>query len=176
MLVDSSTPPSVGNNAALAGSSRRRAAALSLRLVSAGALFSAGWVLAAVAPFATSINTGLIQALDSVGKNLYGSAAFGVSAVPGNPVMPAGRVQIDLASDSRISTAIGLFIPGNPVIPNDPCRRIAQLEVGPASVSAEGPSVTIAYDPQFNPPNLVARTLNISVPNVARCPASATTF
>ena len=117
---------------------------------------------------------GLVQALDSVGKNLFGSAAFGVSAVPGNPVFPAGNVQIDLASDSRISTAIGVFIPGNPVVGN-PCRRIAQLELRPPSVASDEPGLVLAYDPQYAPPLVVARTLGSSVPNVARCP-SATTF
>ena len=164
MLVDSSTHSPIG----------KRAATLARRCLSAGAVFSAGWVLAATAPFATSINLGLIQALDSVGKNLFGSAAFGVSAVPGNPVFPAGNVQIDLASDSRISTAIGVFIPGNPVVGN-PCRRIAQLELRPPSVASDEPGLVLAYDPQYAPPLVVARTLGSSVPNVARCP-SATTF
>lgn len=169
MHADSSTP-------SCAGTRRKRAGSFSRKLLSAGALFSAGWVFAAVAPFATSINLGLIQALDSVGKSHFGSAAFGVTAIPGNPVFPAGHVQLDFASDSRIATAIGLFIPGNPVIPADPCRRIAQLELHPASVATEGPTVVLAYDAQFGVPTMVARSLNGNAPNVARCPASATTF
>jgi hypothetical protein len=120
---------------------------------------------------------GLIQALDSVGKNLFGSAAFGVTAVPGNPVSPAGIVQFDIASDTRLGTAVGVFIPGNPVSPA--CSRVAQLELRPASIATEGPMLVLAYDPQFGTPTMEARStcsLNSSVPNVARCPASATTF
>ena len=169
MHADSSSP-------SCAGTRRKRAGSCSRKLLSASALFGAGWVFAAVAPFATSINLGLIQAFDSVGKNLFGSAAFGVNGIPGNPVFPAGNVQLDFAVDSRIGTAIGMFIPGNPVIPADPCRRMAQLELHPASVATEGPTVVLAYDPQFAAPTMVARPLNGNAPNVARCPAAATTF
>ena len=178
MNADSSSHSSVliGNSASFSGATRKRACSLSRKILSAGALFCAGWVFAAVVPVATSINLGLVQAFDSVGKNLFGSAAFGVAAVPGNPIFPAGNVQIDLASDSRVGTAIGLFIPGNPVIPADPCRRIAQLELRPASVATEGPTLLLAYEPQFGVPTMVARSLVGSAPNVARCNASATTF
>ena len=40
------------------------------------ALFGAGYAVASVLSFATSINLGLVQALDSVGKNLFGSQVF----------------------------------------------------------------------------------------------------
>jgi hypothetical protein len=72
---------------------------------------------------------------------------------------------------------VGVFIPGNPVSPA--CSRVAQLELRPASIATEGPMLVLAYDPQFGTPTMEARStcsLNSSVPNVARCPASATTF
>lgn len=99
-----------------------------------------------------------------------------MTAVPGNPVFPAGNVQFDIAGDTRLGTAVGFFVPGNPVIPGGPCRRVAQLEVHPASIATEGPILVVAYDAQMGMPTLVPRSLTSSVPNVARCPASATTF
>lgn len=100
-----------------------------------------------------------------------------MTAVPGNPVFPAGNVQFDIAGDTRLGTAVGVFIPGNLVSPA--CSRVAQLELRPASIATEGLTLVLAYDPQFGTPTMEARStssLNSSVPNVARCPASATTF
>ncbi len=46
--------------------------------------FTSGWATGGTA-FATSINQGLVTALDSVGKNLFGTPVFG-------PVFPADPV------------------------------------------------------------------------------------
>ena len=93
-----------------------------------GALFcfGPGWVVASV-PFATQINQGLVQALNSVGQNLFGSAVFGARAHPPDPVYPIGGVKLDLATDSRIPAVLGVFHPS--MFPNDPCYPVAQIQV-----------------------------------------------
>ena len=151
---------------------RQKMTRLAARGLAGAAVFAAGYVSAVTGGlYATNINIGLLNAFDSVGKNLFGDAVFSASLpsqfVPGNPV------RLDVATDSRISAALGVFIPGNPVAPN-PCTRIAQLVVTPASLSTEAATVQLYYDQSavtvFTslPPNSVA-------PNVARCAAATTT-
>ena len=154
-------------------------ARLALKALTGGALFAAGYVAAvAAAPYATSINVGLVNAFDAVGKNLFGNAVF--SAIPPNPAVPGNPVRIDIAADSRIATSLGVFIPPNPIIPGDPCRRAAQLVFKPATFG-DGvllpPSATLYYDSslaglsvqvfQQTPPDPVA-------PALARCPGATT--
>ncbi|MGD2064065.1 MAG: hypothetical protein PVF51_10855 [Nitrospirota bacterium] len=69
--------------------------------------FTAGIVIGATStPFTTKINGGLVMALDSVGKNLFGDRMFAASVQsPADPVQSDG-VQIDL----------GLY-PPDPVFP-----------------------------------------------------------
>ena len=87
------------------------------RALAGTALFAAGYAMATVLPFATSINLGLVQALDSVGKSLYGSQVFSARTLPPSPIFPAGAVALDVASDSRIGTSIGVFFPTDPAQP-----------------------------------------------------------
>ena len=152
---------------------RQKMTRLAARGLAGAAVFAAGYVSAVTGGlYATNINIGLLNAFDSVGKNLFGDAVFSASLpsqfVPGNPV------RIDVARDSRIGASFGVFVPGNPGVPNDLCRRIAQLVVTPASLSTEAATVQLYYDQSavtvFTslPPNLVA-------PNVARCAAATTT-
>lgn len=152
----------------------QKLARLAVRSLAGAAVFAAGYVSAfSGSLFATSINLGLLNAFDSVGKNLFGEAVFSASLpsqfVPGNPV------RIEVATDSRISAALGVFVPGNPVVPTDPCRRIAQLVVTPSSLSSEvGPSVQFYYDPETvtaYPLNHYQIAPGQSAPNVARCTA-----
>jgi hypothetical protein len=140
------------------------------RAFTGSALFAAGYALAAVLPFSTSINTGLVQALDSVGKSLYGSQVFSARALPPNPVFPSGAVALDVATDSRIGTSIGVFIPSDSVQPG-PCAQIALFEIVPptAGLGDGSGSWRLRYDPArltaeaaALPPNPV---------NVARCAA-----
>ena len=68
------------------------------------------------------------------------SAMGGVSgavAVPPNPVLPQGAIQMDIAIGSQIPALLGVFAPV------DPCRRFAQLEV-------QGGTVTIAVGDTFS--------------------------
>jgi hypothetical protein len=100
--------------------------------------FFAG-VVAGNTLFASSLNGGLLNAFTSVGQNLFGEGAFGASATPGNPVAPSGGVQMDISRDTILPVSVDLFIPGNPVVPGDPCRRVAQLSVvnGQASITLD---------------------------------------
>lgn len=134
------------------------------------ALFVAGYAVASVLPFATSINLGLVQAIDSVGKNLFGSQVFSARALPPSPIFPAGAVALDVASDSRIGTSIGVFFPTDPVQPG-PCTRIAAIDVIPPSGGlGEGPG---SYRLRYDPSRLVAEAVTFpnDPVNVARCTA-----
>lgn len=126
--------------------------------------FVAGWTTAAT-QFATSINSGLVQAFNSVGQNLFGAAVFSAVTVPPNPTLPQGAVQLDFAIDSQIPTQIGVFSP------LDPCRRFAQLEV-------QGDTLTIAVDYEALPEGftgeIVAKPLAAPPPAVNRCISSPT--
>lgn len=134
------------------------------------ALFGAGYAVASVLSFATSINLGLVQALDSVGKNLFGSQVFGARTLPPSPIFPAGAVALDVAADSRIGASIGVFFPNDPIQPS-PCTQIAALDVIPPSGGlGEGPgSYRLRYDPSRLVPE--ATTLPPNPINVARCTA-----
>src|SRR5687768_7042391 len=122
--------------------------------------FSAGWASAA-APFATKINTGLVNAFSSVGQNLFGEAVFDAVAVPPNPtvppnpIFPQGYVQMDVALDTQIPAVLGVFAPV------DPCRKLAQLEV-------QNGTMTIAID-ELVDANIVTRNLAAFPPAVNRC-------
>ena len=141
------------------------------RALAGAALFAAGYAVAAVLPFSTSINLGLVQALDSVGKNLFGSQVFSARALPPSPIFPAGAVALDVASDSRIGTSIGVFIPTDPIQPG-PCALIAALDIIPPSVGP-GEGSPGGYRLRYDPSRLTAEpaTLPPSPINVARCTA-----
>lgn len=141
------------------------------RAIVVGALFAAGYTAATALSFATSINLGLAQALDSVGKNLFGSAVFSARALPPNLVFPAGAVQLDVAADSRIGASVGVFLPPNPVQPNA-CTRIAAIDIVPPSLGTEGPA---SYRLRYDPSRLSAEAVAIPTDpiNVARCSGAA---
>jgi hypothetical protein len=134
--------------------------------------FAAGWASAS-APLATRINTGLVNAFGSVGQSLFGSAVFDAVAVPPNPVSPEGAVQLDLAVDSQIPVAMGVFVPPNPIAPTDPCRKFVQLEV-------QDGNVVVAVDPDAAPdgfPTVVEfKSLAAFAPRVDRCAAPPPTI
>lgn len=141
------------------------------RALVGAALFATGYAAATVLSFATSINFGLVQALDSVGKNLFGSQVFSARALPPNPVFPAGAVQLDVAGDTRIGASVGVFLPPNPVTPNA-CTRIAAIDIVPPSLGTEGPT---SYRLRYDPSRLVAEAVAIPTDplNVARCTGAA---
>jgi hypothetical protein len=118
-------------------------------------------VVAGKTLFATSLNTGLLNAFSSVGQNLLGEAAFGASTIPGNPIIPG--VQLDVSTATQIPIAMDVFVPGNPVVPGDPCRRVAQLSVGPA-----GATLTV----DANVPNFNLQVQNLAIPGNPIVPAA----
>ena len=152
--------PRSSNRAAQFSSFVRRIGRGSIAALLVG--FTAGWASAA-APFATKINTGLVQAFSAVGQNLFGEAVFDAVAVPPNPtvppnpVFPQGYVQMDVALDTQIPAVLGVFAPV------DPCRKLVQLEV-------QNGAVTIAVD-ELTDPNIVTRDLTAFPPAVDRCTA-----
>ena len=75
-------------------------------------------------PFATSLNSGLVKAFDSVGKNLLGDEAFGASQV--GIVPPDDGLQIDLVTPlgvnppddgAPVAKIINVVVPPEPVRP-----------------------------------------------------------
>jgi len=148
----------------------RRVSWIGVSLVMAGLVPGFfGGVVVGKTLFATSLNAGLLNAFGSVGENLLGEGAFGASAIPGNPIAPSGGVQVDVSTASQLPVSMGLFIPGNPVTPGDPCRRAAQ-------VSVVNGSVTVTIDPALVDQAHV-QFLNNGIPGnpvvPAVCPAQA---
>jgi hypothetical protein len=129
--------------------------------------FAGGWASAS-APFATRINTGLVSAFSSVGQNLFGEAVFDAATVPPNPVLPQGAVQVDVALDTQIPVAMGVFVPPNPTSPVDLCRKFVQLEV-------QDGHVVVAVDPDAAPQGFSAavelKSLAAFAPRLDRCAA-----
>lgn len=130
--------------------------------------FTSGWALASTA-FATRINTGLVNAFSSVGQNLFGEAVFGAVTVPPNPTQPQGAVQLDVALDTRIPVAMGIFVPPNPIAPVDPCRKFVQLEVqdGNVVIAVDHAAVPDGVDTQVQFKSLAA-----FAPRIDRCSTS----
>lgn len=143
---------------------RRRALTVGARVLAAGALFAAGYLSAiAGAPYATALNDGLVQALDSVGKNLLGDAVFGAQ--------PQDPMRIDVASDSRLAVALGVFVPPDPVTP---CTRVAQLVAGGLNADGLPLPVRLYYDPALPLTVIPGSPPDPIQPNVARCGAVTT--
>lgn len=141
------------------------------RALAGSALFAAGYAVAAAVSFATSINTGLVQAIDSVGKNLFGSQVFSARTLPPSPIFPAGAVALDVAADSRIGASIGVFFPTDPTQPG-PCAQMASIDIVPPSVGL-GDGAPGSYRLRYDPSRLTAEptTLPPNPINVARCTA-----
>lgn len=89
--------------------------------------FAGGWAFAGTL-VATEIDTGLLQAFNSVGQNLFGSAVFGVEAPP-NPIPPGTPVQLYFTDKPAIPVEINVLYPPN--YPPSPCRVYARLRIGP---------------------------------------------
>jgi hypothetical protein len=108
-------------------------------------------------------------AVDSVGKNLFGSQVFSARTLPPNPVFPAGAVALDVAADSRVGASIGVFFPNDPIQPS-PCTQIAAIDVIPPSGLGEGPG---SYRLRYDPSRLVAEAVTFPTDplHVARCTA-----
>jgi hypothetical protein len=88
-------------------------------------------------PFATTINAGLVNALNSVGQNLFGTSAFGARIQPPTPVRPES-VQIDIVAipwedfglpPSPIMPKIINLVVGYPPDEVHPCRIGMQITV-----------------------------------------------
>jgi len=101
--------------------------------------FCAGIVIGAIGPFTTEPNEGLVEALDSVGKNLFGYGMFGAQL---NPTTPSGpdQVQIDLVVyppdpvyptlfPKRVNFAFYPTVPSDH--PPDPCKTGLQINIAP---------------------------------------------
>jgi hypothetical protein len=115
--------------------------------------FPAGWALGNGA-----INKGLVNALGSVGENLFGEGNFGTSvvdvdgtgtqavqidvAVPPQPIVPPDPIQ---PPEPVIPVLLNVFQPPTPVAPA--CVASAQIVV-----TAEGVEVIINDDPLAVPP------------------------
>jgi hypothetical protein len=126
--------------------------------------FAAGYVVGG-SEFATQVNPGLVQALDSVGKNLFGSAVFGVF-LPQEPAVPTDPWRIDIAENTQIPVALSVFVPPNPIIPNDTCHAYLKVELS-------GGAALVKYDPFFAPDGFQMQAADLSaiVPNTSQCPA-----
>lgn len=112
----------------------------------------------AVAAYASSVHPGLVRALDSVGKNLFGSAVISAAN-------PSDTIRIDIAGDSLVAATLSVFAPGAP------CTRVAQLDV--LRSPAGEPPITLRVDPTRVTP-IPTSPPDPYVPNVARCTGGVT--
>lgn len=140
---------------------------IKLLLALSGA-FAAGWA-GGGGLFATSVNSGLVNALNSVGQNLFGSAVFR-AVQPADPVLPSDPIRVFFADNSRIPLAFNVFAPPDPITPTNPCRSYLQVSVDPVA------GVVVKYDPAAVPAgfstDMQPVTLAAEKPNTAQCPAS----
>ncbi len=108
-------------------------------------------------PFATDVNAGLVNALNSVGQNLFDSDAFGAS-VPPSPVQPV--VQVDVVGapmevggvePQPFRKIINIVYPPDPANPE--CRIAIQL-----SLESDGTAIGVIdnsvtdFFPRFGTP------------------------
>jgi hypothetical protein len=107
------------------------------------AIAGVGAISATSAPFQASLNTGLVNALNAIGTNLLGNAAF--SATAPDPATAGDPFRIDIVADTLIPTAVGVFTPP------DPCKRAVQISAV-RNVVEGAPQVTILYDPTLVTP------------------------
>ena len=125
--------------------------------------FAAGWAVGDSA-FATSVNSGLVTAMNSVGQNLFGTAVFGVT-VPPNPIVPPNPTRLDFGDNSLLPITLNVF---NKQTPTDPCRSYLQVAI------ADG-DVVLTYDPTYAPEGFsataVAADLSTVYPATSQCPA-----
>lgn len=125
--------------------------------------FAAGW---AGNEFATQVNPGLVNALDSVGENLFGEAVFSSLVHPPDPNRGTDEaVRLDFAEDAQIPILLNVFHPPGP---SEPCRSFLQVEISPLGVRLFG-------DPDVFPEGseLVFESLAGHPPGPNRCVADA---
>jgi len=112
------------------------------------------------------VNSGLVNALNSVGQNLFGSAVFRAAT----PAFPTDPIRVFFANNSRIPLAFNVFAPPDPITPSDPCRSYFQVSVDPVA------GVVVKYDPAAVPAGFSTDMQPVSLaaeqPNTAQCPAS----
>jgi hypothetical protein len=95
-------------------------------------MFLAGLALGATG-YAHDINTGLVEAWNSVGKNLFGHQAFAAAYVPASIDEEAVQVDVvippDDAGGSAFRRVINIVFPPDPVAGTDECFTAFQLEI-----------------------------------------------
>ena len=113
--------------------------------------FAAGHVTAN--GYATRINLGFLNAFNSAGQNLFGSAVFGAQALPPEELPPSPEdrepetVQVDFLTNSQIHTLLNVVEPPDADAPH--CRVGLQVEIG-----GDG-SVSVIVDPDVYDPELI---------------------
>ena len=140
------------------------------RLITAGAFlitFVTGLVIGATGAFTTVPNEGLVQALDSVGKNLFGYGMFGAQINQSPEPNEPAEVQIDLVMyppdpiypelfPKRINFAFYPAVPSEQ--PPDPCRTGLQI-----NIAADG-SISGIIDPDIVPSFELAQAGEFGLP------------
>lgn len=90
--------------------------------------FAAGFAASSVL-IQPSVNVGLVQAFDAVGKNLFGNAVFGV--VPPNPILPPNPIRIALSDRAAFPVAVEFFRADDPESPDQSCHTYLQIRHTP---------------------------------------------
>lgn len=95
--------------------------------------------------FETSVNAGLVNAFDSVGQNLFGSQAFGATALslPTSGSKPYA-VQLDIVcetppvdgSPAAFQRIVNIVYPPDPIMPGASCQIGVQLLIDENGVTA----------------------------------------
>ena len=105
---------------------------------------------------ATSINPGLVNALNSVGQNLFGFDVFSAQIHPPDPTLPPDAVQMDVVAHPPDPNSVIVPIPKivNIAISNHPpdpnleldCQIGLQMVLDPNGGNPTAPAVTAIYD------------------------------
>lgn len=116
--------------------------------IASTSFFFAGWAFGATA-ISERVTSGLVQAMHSVGANLFGTQIFAAGIIdpgiyPPDPINEARAVQLDFSDASEIPLVVNLFQPPDPIEPI--CRPYAQFVVSPSD------GVALLYDPAFVDP------------------------
>jgi hypothetical protein len=73
--------------------------------------------------FATSVNSGLVTALNSVGQNLFGVQW------PTDPLTPPDPIRLDFGDNAQLPVTVNVFNKQFPGDPTAPCRSYLQVAI-----------------------------------------------
>lgn len=143
---------------------RNSVLSLSVVVVSSTLAFAAGFAASSVL-VQPSVNAGLVQAFDAVGKNLFGDAVFGT--IPPNPIVPPNPIRIALSDAAAFPVSVEFFAPLDPSQPDRSCRTYLEIRHTP------GGTLQLAVDENATPEGFVANFDFVSLAHLFPSPCDS---